>query len=229
MKKVRITNIINNRTFGATMEDPTSWIDLCTANNSWGLPARQVPKKGMGYDNEVNYADILVVSEFEKEVAEATTRDVFAVDGNGDIIYQDEDSLDMDNNPIVIKVPVVDHTEPVPAVFQTWVNLKAEYEIVEVDITTEYETKQALDAEIEVGKQIDNYSTMVLSLIAGHNVNNSVPKEEIDQMKVDFASAFNYLKDGQLFSAKIEILAITDPTYAVLKAKVLLLYSMWGY
>lgn len=40
MKKVSIVNELNGMLFGAQMEDPTTWVDECIANNSWGLPER---------------------------------------------------------------------------------------------------------------------------------------------------------------------------------------------
>jgi hypothetical protein len=40
MKKINILNIKNNQTYGATLEDPTEWINYCINNNNWGKPIR---------------------------------------------------------------------------------------------------------------------------------------------------------------------------------------------
>lgn len=53
MKKVTVVNSITGLSYGATLEDPTTWIADQIACNSWGLPERWLPEYLEGAETKV--------------------------------------------------------------------------------------------------------------------------------------------------------------------------------
>jgi hypothetical protein len=53
MKKIIINNEMNGLVYGAQLEDPSSWVAICIANNSWGLAEREVESVPTGYESRV--------------------------------------------------------------------------------------------------------------------------------------------------------------------------------
>lgn len=59
MKKIKIVNHKNNRSFGAEIDNPTEWINDCISNNSWGKPERWVLVDSESYEQ----SDVLETEE----------------------------------------------------------------------------------------------------------------------------------------------------------------------
>lgn len=226
MKKVYIVNIVTNQEYGSQTEDPTDWIASCIANNSWGRPARECAKTD-------EYDEILWIEDFEKEIQAAYETPVYELDGEGELVMEDYTYQDFDGNDVIGQRPVdTGTTEIVPAVFETWVRLKAEYEITETDITTEYELEAKISRKVAVGKAIQDLSDTLIQLITGDNMESNRTAEEIAQMQVDFATINALISAGRLITAKPLIEAIdivASPEYEELKSDILALYSMNGF
>lgn len=223
MKKVRIENIITGQKYERQMDDPADWIAECIANDVWGRKARECAKTD-------EYAEILWIEDFEKEVEPERERAVIEYDLDGNPVMEDYIYTD----PITgisetMQRAVVIGSETVPATFETWVRLKPEYEITEIDISTEYELKEKINRKIAVGKNIQDLSNTLIHLITGDNMESSRTAEEIAQMQVDFADINALISAGRLITAKPMIEAIENEDYSELKSDILALYAMNGF
>lgn len=79
--------------------------------------------------------------------------------------------------------------------------------------------------EIEDDKKIGKLSKQVcdecLDVVRGHNSKLNLSKGDIQQMKINFADILEALTDGMPNEAKLLIEAVSNPSYDVLKSKLL--------
>jgi len=208
MKKVTIKNRLTDEvTWITTFETEgltNAWIAFQEGKEKpfgYDFGARQLPKKGLGYDNEVDYEDDLVEDEFQKTILEAWTESVVDEEGNptGETIEHD-------------------------AVIETWVNLLPEYEIEITDITVEYEAEQDEMALIKSGEESTNKCNKILNYLSGYNKAQNFTLEQINTMRTTFANVDSYLRAGMPESALIEVNSATpdgEVVTQVLKDKII--------
>jgi len=209
--KNRVTNEITNKATFETGELANAWIAMQEAKGDFGnafgkyYGARDLPKKGLGYPEEVDYNISLVESEFQKTISEAWTENI--VDENGELTGN-----------------TIEH----PAVIQTWVHLFPEYTSTIIDITTEYNEKQDEISKIEAGKEARAKCQRVLDYIAGYNLVNEFTLEQISTMQSVFSDVEAALKANRPTLALNAVNAATPDGTVVtdeLKAKVISMLS----
>lgn len=101
----------------------------------------------------------------------------------------------------------------------------AEYSYEIQDITAEYEAEQAYQSTLALGKMAKEVCDEALNYIRGYNITAGFTTEQINQLKTDFALVKEYLTDGQPWGAKAVLLTLDNPTFTVLKNKVLEILS----
>lgn len=156
-------------------------------------------------------------------------RPVHQLDENGELVLEDYTFTEeiTEQRPVVIG-----ETELVPAVSETYVNLKPEYVIEITDISDQYNLEQKLERKIAVGKTIQDLSNKLMFLITGDNMEAERTAEEISQMQTDFAVINALIGAGRLITAKPLIEAIdvvANPQYEELKSDILSLYTLSGF
>ena len=121
MKEVKIRNIINGRKFKCLFDDDqkmNGWINRHKRRSErgvgWGWSAREMPYSEFIKDPELQK---VLIEIYDKEIEPEYIQPVYDVDDDG--------------NPIMI-----------PAKYEKWVKLKAEYEITITDITEEYNARE---------------------------------------------------------------------------------------
>ena len=193
MKKVTIKNRLTDEvtwiTTFETEELANAWIAFQEGKKKpfgYNFGAREVPKKGLGYDKEVDYEDALVDSEFQKTILEAWTENVVDEEGNptGETIEHD-------------------------AIVETWVNLFPEYEIVTTDITEEWEVEQDEIEKINLGKLATDKCQRVLNYISGYNLTSGFTLEQITAMQNTFADVESALRAGR---PDLALIAVNNAT-----------------
>jgi len=214
MKKIVVKNTLTQKIIAeASVLDADAEIIYGVSTGMWGRPARECPKTDTDYDLS------LVIEEFEKEISPALSTPIYEVDAEGHVV------LDGEGNPIQIG------TNEVPAVFQTWVRLKAEHEITTTDISAQHAQEQRIKAKIIKGENLQTLTNTLINLITGDNLENRTAAE-ITQMQTDFATIFALINAGRLISAKPLIQAIdtvAKPEYAELKEDILTMYALNGF
>lgn len=149
IREVNVTNIVNGKKFSArfqTIENMNSWIakqeEKASRGIGWGFGPRTIRKED---EHHVE----LVLGEYEKEIEAERERLIYEVDGNGDIIMEEYTYVDFDGEEQVGQRPIpTGEVETIPAVFETWVNLRKEYDIeildIEAQVIAEEDAKGAL-------------------------------------------------------------------------------------
>lgn len=191
--KDRLTSEETNQGTFETLEKSNEWISKHTIKgingNAWGryFGERTYPKKGLNYENEVEFNDLLLKenSDYVKEITPSYTQALLEKDEEGNYI------LDEEGTPIPTG-EVIEHE----AVTQTWVNLHPEYIYEISDITEEYESEQADLALIKSGKDSTNKCNKVLNYISGYNQSSNFTLEQINTMISTFSGVNAYLRAG---------------------------------
>ena len=146
MKKVTILNTKTNQSFGATLENPDSWIAECVNGNYWGKSERWV-RKSKTVVNELNQSTIVFPEEQydEADVIESEIRQIengYELDEDGSI------QLDKDGVTTRIKYDSIEY-----------VKLKGEYTVEIVDISDQIalqeKQKQIVIINAEFERQCD--------------------------------------------------------------------------
>ena len=123
--KNRITQEITNKARLATVKEAHIWIAKQKNKKKIMdlLPARECPKTS-------NYHQILWIEDFEKEISpEILNSPIYEIDSEGNYM--------LDANGMLI---LTGETETIPAKFETYVRLKAEYEISPIiDLSKDYD------------------------------------------------------------------------------------------
>jgi hypothetical protein len=63
MKQIKIINHKTNRSYGATFNDPSDWIESCILKNSWGKPERWVLENSESYNESDVLEEELIINE----------------------------------------------------------------------------------------------------------------------------------------------------------------------
>jgi phage gp37-like protein len=185
MFKISITNLINNRQFGAnfeTMEEANEWIAKqelkAKSGLGWGYSARSLPK------SEVP-ENLLPLIESEEDRITQEAYDV--TDENGNVTT-------------------------IEAVVVRYANLKAEYVITTEDITAQYEAEQALSALIQAGEKDAKCCQEVRALIGGYNRYKNLTNEQLQLMLSTYANINFALQNQMPLTAKtmINLISVDD-------------------
>ena len=134
MKQVTIINTITKeQTHSAHFDDYTKmqiWVLDCVKKDCLGKKARTCPKSD-------EYDAALVINEYEQVIEEAYEQALYQTDANGEHVLDDAGEVIpvtySDGEPVF---------ETIPAITETYVNLKREYEIDVVDVTAEFDQRK---------------------------------------------------------------------------------------
>lgn len=95
-----------------------------------------------------------------------------------------------------------------------------------------YMAEKAVIDEIEDDKKIGDLAKRVcddaLAVVRGHNKKADLSVNEIRQMKLNFSDILEALTDGMPTEAKAGIVAVNNPAYSALKAKLLKVFEGYG-
>jgi hypothetical protein len=145
MWKVTVKNTINNGMFEQdyyTEELADTWIADCVLNNLWGDKARSVVKSG-----NHNKTREIPGTEHQVLIMEQYTIDTFDADGN------------------------VIATNTIPAKYEEYIELKAEYEITKIDLSKDSDwVKEQKDNEyIKAGSVVGRLKIDIEDYVTGYN------------------------------------------------------------
>ena len=116
-----------------------------------------------------------------------------------------------------------------PAVMET-INVPAEYEVVEEDITIEVASKASLMQKIADGRAAREACQHVLDLIAGYNLERDLTPEQITSMQSSFSQIELALRSARPSSAKALITAMEpDGTLVTAEMKAICLELLVNY
>ncbi len=224
MFKVIVTNKVDSEVKIAPFEDMDGanlWIEnRLSKNRPWGYYGpRTFPKKGLGYENEFDFNDALLIadSDYQYELTPEYDETMYEVDGEGEYV------LDGEGNPI----PTGEITNH-PAVMQTWVNLHPEYEYTIEDITTEHNAQVEENALVASGQISTDKCNRVLNYISGYNISQEFTTEQINTMMTTFSAVNSYLKAGMPNSALTAVNASTPDGVVVTEALKTKIIAMLG-
>lgn len=195
MKRISIkkNNIVTNQ---VEMEVAAAdeWLQKHLAMKTFGEPARS-------YEHEITPA---VYEDQEVVITPAVTEQQEIFDGQGN-------SFDPPQYETVVITPAVTEIQSVlitPAVTET-VNVPAEYEVVEEDITAEVGKKQLIEEKIAKGAAAKTACENVLNLIAGFNLDRLLTAQQISDMQALFSNIESALRASRPTTAKALIQAMT--------------------
>lgn len=206
MIKVNIKNLINGIKFGNILdniEQANAWISENESNSGWGYSARWIK------DSECPESHRILINNQEQRIAqESYEKPIFKKDANDQPVMEEYSYYDLDNVLQLGFRHVVDHYETVPATYETWVHLKAEYEITIEDITTQYEAEQELQELIAAGEKDAQCCNEIKALIGGYNKKRDLSIAQVQEMITTFANINECLRNNMPGTAKLLMLVI---------------------